>query len=111
MLSHREKNILRSIDMMFRGMDDEVLKEVILATSLQKSEEEKERIIDIIKEKQKEDMKYFNEKFEIEINNTEPLKMIELFKTYVEQNKDLVEELERKADEEEAKLTLTEKQD
>lgn len=111
MLSHREKNIIRSIDLMFQGMDDDVLKEVILATSLQKSEEEKERILEIIKEKKREDTKYFEDKFQIKIDNTEPLKMLELFKTYVEQNKDMVEELERKAEEEERKMTLLDKTD
>jgi hypothetical protein len=104
MLSQREKNIIKSIDLMFQGMDDDVLKEIVLATTLQKSEEEKEKIVEMIKKKQKEDLEYIKDKFEIEITKDEPLKMLELFKTYVEQNKDLVEELERNAEIEEDKL-------
>jgi len=95
MLSQREKQILRSIDLMFQGMDDDALKEIILATTLNKSEEAKQHIIENIKRKNDEDLKYINEKFQIEINSEEPLKMLELFKTYVEQNKELVEEIER----------------
>jgi hypothetical protein len=101
MLSQREKNIIRSIDMMFSGMDDDVLKEVLLATTLQKPEEEKEKLVEAIKRKQQIDLQDIEQKYEIKIDNTEPLKMLDLFKAYVEQNKDLVEELERKADEQE----------
>ena len=77
MLSRREKNIIKSIDLMFQGMDDDELKEIILATSLQKADLEKERIVEIINKKKEDNAKYFNEKFEIEINNKEPLKMLE----------------------------------
>lgn len=101
MLSQREKNIIRSIDMMFSGMDDDVLKEVILASALQKPEEQKEELVEAIKRKQQIDLQDIEQKYEIKIDNTEPLKMLDLFKAYVEQNKDLVEELERKADQEE----------
>jgi len=101
MLSQREKNIIRSIDMMFSGMDDDVLKEVLLATALQKPEEEKEKLAEAIKRKQQIDLQDIEQKYEIKIDNTEPLKMLDLFKAYVEQNKDLVEEIERKADEQE----------
>jgi hypothetical protein len=94
LLTQREKNIIKSIDIMFQGMDDEVLKEVILATALQKSEEEKEKIIEAIKKKQEQDLKDIKEKFEIEIDSSEPLKMLELFKTYVEQNPELVKQIE-----------------
>lgn len=89
MLSQREKNIIRSIDMMFSGMDDDVLKEVLLATALQKPEEEKEKLAEAIKRKQQLDLQDIEEKYEIKIDNTEPLKMLDLFKAYVEQNKDL----------------------
>jgi len=107
MLSRREKNIIKSIDLMFQGMDDDELKEIILATSLQKADLEKERIVEIINKKKEDDLKYINEKFEIEINNKEPLKMLELFKTFVEQNPQMVQELEQKADEEEDKNIIS----
>jgi hypothetical protein len=48
MLSRREKGIIKSIDLMFQGMEDDELKEIVLATSLQKADTEKERIIEII---------------------------------------------------------------
>lgn len=101
LLSQREKNIIRSIDMMFKGLDDDVLKEVILATALQKPEEEKEKIIEAINRKQNTDLKEINEKFQITIDNTEPLKMLDLFKAYVEQNPELVAEIEKQEDEKE----------
>ena len=44
MLSRREKSIIKSIDLMFQGMDDDELKEIVLASSLQKADLEKERI-------------------------------------------------------------------
>lgn len=103
MLSRREKSIIKSIDLMFQGMDDDELKEIVLASSLQKADTEKERIIEIINKKKEEDLKYINEKFEIEINNKEPLKMLELFKVFVEQNPQMVQEIEQQAEEEEHK--------
>ena len=75
MLSRREKSIIQSVELMFQGMDDDALKEIILATALQKSEEEKERIIEDIKKKKEEDMKYFNEKFELD--KVEPIQPFE----------------------------------
>jgi len=63
MLSHREKKIRESIDLMFQGLDDEVLKTVILYTALGKSEEEKDAICEEIKRKQQEDMEFYNRKF------------------------------------------------
>lgn len=102
MLSKREKNIIRTIDMMFKGLEDDALKEIVLATALEKPEREKEKIIQIINKKNSEDLAYIKEKFEIEIDNTSPLKMLDLFKAYVEQNPELVKEIEEKAQEEEA---------
>jgi hypothetical protein len=99
LLTQREKNMIRSIDLMFQGLDDDVLKEVILATALQKPEEEKEKIIEAIKRKQNADLQEINEKFQITIDNTEPLKMLELFKTYIEQNPELVAQIEKEEEE------------
>jgi len=79
MLSHREKKIRESIDLMFQGLDDDVLKTVILYTALGKSEEEKDAMCELIKKKQQEDMEFYNNKFEIELtkeNQEEVLKLI-----------------------------------
>lgn len=79
MFSHREKKIRETLELMFAGMDDDVLKTVILATSLGKSEEEKDAICEEIRKKQEEDAKFFTEKFEIELtkeNSEEVLKLI-----------------------------------
>jgi hypothetical protein len=79
MLSHREKKIRESIDLMFQGLDDDVLKTVILYTALGKSEEEKDAMCELIKKKQQEDMEFYNNKFEIELtkeNSEEVLKLI-----------------------------------
>jgi len=79
MLSHREKKIRESIDLMFQGLDDEVLKTVILYTALGKSEEEKDAMCEEIKRKQREDMEFYTRKFEVEItkeNSEEVLKLM-----------------------------------
>jgi hypothetical protein len=110
LLSQREKNIVRSIDAMFQGMDDDVLKEIILATALQKSEQEKEKIIEAIRQKNEKDLQDIEEKFQIHIDSSEPLKMLELFKTYVEQNPELVAEVERDVALLERDVALLEKQ-
>lgn len=79
MLSNREKKIRESIEIMFSGLDDDVLKTVMLYTALGKSEAEKDAMCEEIKRKQEEDMQYYNSKFEIEItkeNSEEVLKLI-----------------------------------
>ena len=68
MLSQREKKIREAVDFMFQGMDDDVLKTVILYTSLGKSEEEKDKICEAIRQKNEEDLKYYTEKFEIVVD-------------------------------------------
>ena len=109
LLTQREKNMIRSIDLMFQGMDDDVLKEVILATALQKPEEEKEKIVEAIKRKQKIDLQEISEKFEITIDSSEPLKMLKLFQAYVEQNPELVAQVEKEEEEKErVKLQMQE---
>lgn len=79
MFSHREKKIRETLELMFSGMDDDVLKTVILATSLGKSEEEKDAICEEIRKKNEEDAQFFTEKYEIELtkeNAEEVLKLI-----------------------------------
>jgi hypothetical protein len=79
MFSHREKKIRESLELMFSGMDDDILKTVLLCTSLGKSEEEKDAICADIKRKQEEDNQFYTQKFEIEItkeNSEEVLKLI-----------------------------------
>ena len=93
MLSQKEKSVMKGVDLLFQGMEDDALKEIVLANALQKSEDEKERILEIIRQKKTDDVKYINEKFEIEINRDDPLKMLDLFKTYIEQNPQVVEEV------------------
>jgi hypothetical protein len=66
-LSIREKKIKDSLEMLFSGMDDEVLKTVILYTALGKSDEEKDAVCEQIRKKKDEDLEYINS-FEIEIN-------------------------------------------
>ena len=75
----REKSVRNNIELMFTGMDDDVLKECMLATALIKSEEEKDLIIEQLKFKKQEDEKYFKSKFEIEITAEEPEKMRDIF--------------------------------
>lgn len=95
MLSQKEKSIMKGVDLLFQGMEDDALKEIVLANALQKSEDEKEYILEIIRQKKTDDVKYINEKFEIEINRDDPLKMLDLFKTYIEQNPQVVEEIQK----------------
>lgn len=49
-MSRREKQIHESVELMFQGMNDEGLKQIILACALGKSEEEKEAICEKIRQ-------------------------------------------------------------
>jgi hypothetical protein len=64
METRREKRIRESIEMMFKGMDDDFLKEVLIATALNKSEEEKDAIVEAYKRQREEDEERFRS-FEI----------------------------------------------
>ena len=80
---------------MFRGLDDDVLKECVLATALGKSEEQKDRIIEELKRKHEEDRKLYEERFQIEIKSDGTTKMSELFPREVVQptkSDDIVED-------------------
>lgn len=66
-LSIKEKKIRDSIDLMFTGLDDDVLKTIILYNALGKSEEEKDAVCEQIRKKKEEDLEYIRS-FEIEIN-------------------------------------------
>lgn len=66
-LSIREKKIKDSLEMLFNGLDDDVLKTVILYTALGKTEEEKDAVCEKIRKKREEDLEYIRS-FEIEIN-------------------------------------------
>lgn len=67
-LSHREKKIKQAVDVMFAGLDDDVLKTVVYCTSMNMSEEEKDRICEQIRKKKEDDEQYFREKFEIVVD-------------------------------------------
>lgn len=53
--TRREKKIRESLDMLFKGMDDDVLKTVIFYTATGKSEEEKEYAIEQLKRMREEE--------------------------------------------------------
>lgn len=76
-LSHREKKLRESLDIMFAGLDDDVLKTVIFYTAKGASEEEKDKICEQLKQKQEEDLKYFSEKMEIRIDHTVPEEVVQ----------------------------------
>lgn len=73
MLSIREKNIIASIDLMFKGMDNPELKAVMLACALGKTEEEKDRICEEIRKKKEDDHRYYTDKFEVVCDESNPL--------------------------------------
>lgn len=70
-LSIREKKIKESLDIFFKGVDDDVLKTVMLYTALGKSEEEKDAICEVLRKKREDDMKYI-EQFEIVVDKDHP---------------------------------------
>lgn len=78
MLSLKEKNIRASVDLMFQGLDDDVLKNIILYTALEKSEEEKDKLCEEIKKAKEQDMEYFNQKFEIIVDKNTPQEVLSL---------------------------------
>ena len=92
MQSFKEKKITATIEKLFEGLDDDILKTVVLYTALGKSEEEKDAICEQIRKKQEEDMKYFMEKFEID--GLEALEQVETAPVVIEEeeeNKKVVE--------------------
>jgi hypothetical protein len=71
MSSKREQKIARSIEMMFAGTDDEMLKDIILACALGKSEDEKDAIVEKWSGKRKEQEEYAAQ-FKTEFNESNP---------------------------------------
>lgn len=68
MMSHREKQIRKSVDVLFTGMDDDALKQVMLACTLGYSEEEKERVCEELRKVNEENLRFITERFEIVAN-------------------------------------------
>lgn len=64
MLSQREKNITKSIELMFQNMEQDDLKEVMLAIALNKSQEEKDRISEELKKQKERDLEYIKSRYE-----------------------------------------------
>lgn len=72
MESFKDKHIRESVERYFTGVDDDILKSIVLYTALGKSDEEKDALCEQINKKREEDLKFFKEKFEIEINKDTP---------------------------------------
>jgi hypothetical protein len=70
MLSKKEKRITKNVELMFQGLEDDPLKEIILAVALNKTQEEKDAIAEQIRLKNEEDyaerLKLFEVKCDIE---------------------------------------------
>ncbi len=70
MLSKKEQKITKSVEFMFQGLEDDPLKEIILAIALNKTQEEKDAIAEQIRLKNEEDyaerLKLFEVKCDIE---------------------------------------------
>ena len=66
METRREKTIKRNIELLFDGMEQDDLKAVILAISLNKSEEERDRIAEEIRIAKEKDLAEFMTSFEME---------------------------------------------
>jgi hypothetical protein len=73
MMSKREKQIRQSIDTMFSGLDDDVLKQVILACSLGYSEEEKDRICDELRRINEQNLQDSYNKFQLSAIESMPV--------------------------------------
>jgi hypothetical protein len=69
MLSKKEQSIRKSVDLMFKGLDDDTLKEVILAIALNKTQEEKDAIAEQIRLKNEADYAEKMKMFEIEVSS------------------------------------------
>lgn len=100
MLSLREKNIRASVDLMFQGLDDDVLKNIILYTALEKSEEEKDKLCEEIKKAKEEDLKYYYEKFEVKVDNETPEEILKLInpEIKIDANGNVITHLEKSSD-------------
>jgi len=76
-LSIREKKIREQVDNFFRGVDDDILKTIVLYTALGKSEEEKDAMCEVLRKKKEEDAKYA-EQFEIVLDKDTPEEIVKL---------------------------------
>ena len=70
-LSIREKKIYESVNNYFKDVDDDILKTIVLYTALNKTEEEKDAICEVLKRKKEEDEKYIQQ-FELVIDKDTP---------------------------------------
>jgi hypothetical protein len=78
MLSKKEQQITKSIELMFQGLEDDPLKDILLAVALNKSEEEKERIAEQIRLKNERDYEDMRARFEVEVSSENPYAATEL---------------------------------
>lgn len=65
MLSKREKQIRQSIDTLFTGLDDDALKQVMLACALGYSEEEKDKICEELRRVNEENFKDLTSRYQL----------------------------------------------
>lgn len=87
MESIKEKKIKKALEVMFAGMDDDVLKTVILYTSTGKSEEEIDKVCEEIRKKKEEDMEYIKA-FEITVDKENPMPDMQQNITFVLEEKE-----------------------
>lgn len=78
MLSKHQKKIAKSIDVLFDGLEDDSLKEIMLACALNKTQEEKDAICEQIRLKNEADYKEKLAHFEIKVDEENPNGAIEL---------------------------------
>ena len=79
MLSKRhEQKIIRSIDTLFHGLEDDTLKEIMLACALNKSQEEKDAICEELRLRNQREYEERLAYFEIQANAENPNGAIEL---------------------------------
>jgi len=73
MISRREKQLRQSIDTLFHGLDDDVLKQVMLACSLGYTEEEKDRICADIRRVNEENLRNITGSFQLSADESIPV--------------------------------------
>jgi hypothetical protein len=72
MLSKREKQIRQSIDTLFTGLDDEALKQIMLACALGYSEEEKEKICEDLRKVNEENLQEITSRYQLTAEESIP---------------------------------------
>ena len=71
MISRREKKLRETMDFFFTGLEDDQLKEILLAIALEKSQEEKDALVEEMRRQNEIDYNHYIERYELVVHDIE----------------------------------------